>query len=335
MLVQTVISYMVQAILIALFGLYLIIPGLLYRLGFKYPERIHSKFRAANLLMAVSFFVAEFSHLLQAPGVLERKFMRMLADMQIMQYTIMAYGVVAALGMFGQKTSFLTASQLLLGGDNWRILDLAPPILSVVYLALDASNYGDPNGWQETVANLEPCKPFGPDLQQANTTAVDEAGAHLTCPQVERNVTKYIFYAYIALMVVQLVCGFMFAVLWYGAKWVSSAGEEAPLFHMHVKRHKWWYRSLPKLGLVLCILLTAAMVISVWIYRSCVDGAVDADAKQDSQWGIGQVLAPAAWVPSILDIVTWMWGCFRGRSEFFLFFQVCDGMYVTLTNVMV
>lgn len=319
---------MVQAILIALFGLYLIIPGLLYRIGFKYPERIHRNFRAANLLMAISFFVAEFSHMLQAPGLVERKFMRMLANMQIIQYTIIAYGVVAALGVFGQKTSFLTASQLILGGDDWRILDLAPPILSVVYLILDETNYGDPHGWQETVTLYHACAHYGPDILQANVMAVKEGGLKFTCPEVETKVTRTIFYAYAALMGIQLVCGIMFAICWYGTKWTSPAGED-PRFRLHVKRHKFWYRCLPKLGLVLCILLTTAMVISVWIYRFCVDNAVAADAKQDNQWGIGQVLAPAAWVPSILDIATWMYGCFRGRSECILFWYGCGGMSVT------
>lgn len=66
---QTVISYMVQTGLIALFGLYLIIPGTLAKLGFKYPEKIHRHFRAANFLMAISFFVAEVYHLSQNPGI--------------------------------------------------------------------------------------------------------------------------------------------------------------------------------------------------------------------------------------------------------------------------
>lgn len=309
---------MVQAILIALFGLYLIIPGLLYRLGFKYPERIHRNFRAANLLMAISFFVAEFSHLLQAPGLVERRFMRMLANMQIIQYTIIAYGVFAALGVFGQKTSFLTASQLVMGGDNWRILDIAPPVLSMLYLALDESNYGDPHGWQEAVIHMEPCKTPDSETEQTDVTAFQEGKFMLKCPDVQSKVAAYIFYAYAALMGIQIVCGIVFAVGWYGSKWVAPAGEE-PNFRTHIKRHKWWYRCLPKLGLVLCILLTAAMVISVWIYRFCVDGAVDDNARQDNQWGIGQVLAPAAWVPSILDIATWMYGCFRGRSGLILF----------------
>lgn len=306
--VQTVISYMMQAILIALFGLYLIIPGLLYRLGFKYPERIHRNFRAANLLMSISFFVAEFSHLIQTPGIVERDFMRMLADLQIMQYTIIAYGVVAALGVFGQKTSYLTASQLILGGDNWRILDLAPPTLSIVYLAMDESNYGDPNGWQQTVAKSCPhTYETGMRGQQAFNK--------LSCYDVQNMVSTWLFYAYAGLMGFQLICGVMFGVCWYGSKWVTPAGE-ASQFRQHIKRHKWWYRGLPKLGLVMCILLTAAMVISVWIFRFCVDKVVDKGTNQDSQWSIGQVLAPAAWVPSILDIATWMYGCFRGRGKF-------------------
>lgn len=69
LLSQTVISYMVQTALIALFGLYLIVPGTLAKLGFKYPEKIHRHFRAANFLMATSFFVAEVWHLSQSPGI--------------------------------------------------------------------------------------------------------------------------------------------------------------------------------------------------------------------------------------------------------------------------
>lgn len=60
---------MIQNGLIALFGLYLIIPGMLARLGFKYPEKIQRHFRAANFLMATSFFVAEVWHLSQSPGL--------------------------------------------------------------------------------------------------------------------------------------------------------------------------------------------------------------------------------------------------------------------------
>lgn len=315
--IGTVISYMVQALLIGLFGLYLIIPGLLYRLGFKYPEKIHRKFRYANLLIAISFFVAEFSHLLQSPGIFERDFMRMLADLQIMQYTIMAYGVVAALGVFGQKTSYLTISQLLLGGDDWRILDLAPPILSIVYLGLDAADYGDPRGWQQTVVKLDAC-PHTYAKAMDEQSALSGPDIKLSCSNLKDLVSTWVVYTYVALIGVQLVCGIMFGVCWYGSKWTSPTGK-ASEFRLHVRRHKWWYRCLPKFGLIVCILLTAAMVISVWVFRFCVDRVVDPATNQDSQWGIGQVLAPAAWLPSVLDIATWMYGCFRHRGTLLLF----------------
>lgn len=77
-------SYLIQAVLIGLFGLYLLpgVPTILSWFGVKYPEKIHRRFRAVNLLVATSFFVAEVLHLTQNPGIVERDFMRMLADLQ-------------------------------------------------------------------------------------------------------------------------------------------------------------------------------------------------------------------------------------------------------------
>lgn len=77
-------SYLIQAVLIGLFGLYLL-PGVSkigLWLGIQYPEKIHRRFRAVNLLVAASFFAAEVLHLTQNPGIVERDFMRMLADLQ-------------------------------------------------------------------------------------------------------------------------------------------------------------------------------------------------------------------------------------------------------------
>lgn len=228
--------------------------------------------------------------------------------------TIIAYGVVAALGVFGQKTSYLTASQLVMGGDNWRILDLAPPILSIVYLGLDASDYGDPRGWQSIVVGLGNCTSNYED--EMNTQdAVDGKGVKLSCSGLKKLASTWLLYTYVALIGVQIVCGIVFAICWYGSKWTSSAGK-ASEFRLHVRRHKWWYRILPKVGLAINILLTIAMVISIWIFRFCVDRVVDLASNQDSQWSIGQVLAPAAWIPSVLDIATWMYGCFRRRCKF-------------------
>ncbi|KAJ4408399.1 hypothetical protein N0V82_009718 [Gnomoniopsis sp. IMI 355080] len=304
---QTVISYMVQTGLIALFGLYYIIPGMLARLGFKYPEKIHHHFRAANFLMATSFFVAEVWHLSQSPGIVSYKqswarapltrrtsetdFMRMLAQLQTIQYTVITFGIVAALGAFGETTSYLSISQLLMGGDNLRIIDLLTPLFPIVYLILDGTNYADPGSWQQDVADA--C----PDTYNANeglaSQDADLTGLHVSCVDLEHLMSDVLFFrTYIVIMVLQVLYGIVFAMFWYGSQ--CFAPSENGL-RRHVKRHQKWYRMVPKIGLAVCVLLTAALVLGLWLYRTCVDKVED--YQEDNQWSIGQVLAPAAWRP--------------------------------------
>lgn len=82
--------------------------------------------------------------------------MRMLAELQTIQYTVITYGIVAALGAFGETTSYLSVGQLLIGGDHLRIIDLLTPCFSIAYLILDGTNYGDPGSWQQDVADACP-----------------------------------------------------------------------------------------------------------------------------------------------------------------------------------
>lgn len=300
---------MIQTGLIALFGIYLVIPGLLAKLGFKYPKKIHRHFRAANFLMATSFFVAEVWHLSQSPGIVETDFMRMLAELQTIQYTVITYGVVAALGAFGERTSSLSIGQLLSGGDSLRIIDLSTPLFPIAYLILDGSNYGDPGSWQQALANA--C----PDTYNANEgLAAQDAGIsgiQISCVELKTLMSDVLFrYSYSIIMGLQLLCGFVFGMLWYGSRCFVASDNG---LRAHVKRYKWWYRMVLKAGLTICILLTAALVLGLWLYRTCVDKVVD--YREDNQWSIGQVLAPAAWVPSILDIAKWMYGCFRYRGR--------------------
>lgn len=115
---------------------------------------------------------------------------------------------------------------------------------------------------------------------------------------------------YIVVMALQVLYGTIFVMFWYGSGCFAPSEHG---FRAHVKRHKKWYRMVPKVGLAVCIFLTGALVLGLWLYRTCVDKVED--YREDNQWSIGQVLAPAAWVPSILDIATWMYGCFRYRSR--------------------
>lgn len=241
--------------------------------------------------------------------VSETQFMRMLAQLQTIQYTVITYGIVAALGAFGATTSYLSICQLLRGGDSLRIIDLIPPLFSIAYLVLDGSSYGDQGSWKQDVANACPVT-YNANEGLANQDAGIQ-GYEISCVDLQHLMSDVLFVrTYIVIMALQLVYGIIFAMLWYGSRCVASSENG---FRAHVKRHKQWYRIIPKIGLAICILLTAALILGLWLYRTCVDKVED--DREDSEWGIGQVLAPAAWVPSILDIAKWMYGCFRYRGR--------------------
>lgn len=233
----------------------------------------------------------------------------MLAQLQTVQYTVITYGIVAALGAFGETTSYLSISQLLVGSDSLRIIDLLTPLFPIAYLILDGTNYGDPGSWQQDVANA--C----PDTYNANEGLASQdaglTGFQISCVDLEHLMSSVLFVrTYIVIMVLQVLYGIVFAMIWFGSRcFVPSKNG----FRRHVKRHKKWYSMVPKIGLAVCILLTAALVLGLWLYRTCVDKVED--NREDNQWSIGQVLAPAAWVPSILDIATWMYGCFRFKGR--------------------
>lgn len=322
---QTVISYMVQAGLIGLFGLYLVIPGLLGAIGFKYPQKIHRRFRAVNLLLAVSFFAAEVIHLRQSPGIAELDFMRTLADLQMVQYTVISYGMIACVGAFGNSYKTITFRELLRGGGGYRILDVIPPMLSAVYLSLDKSHYGDPGTWQEQAAAT--C-PRSADYSAGLARQDPLGGVQLSCAGVSNLAWVWLFRAYIGIMGVQALYG---AVV--GAAWVvSGRGAGEPAFQETVRRHVTLFRLPAKVGLCLCIALTACFVLAVWMERACVDTVWGID--DDDEWGVGQVLALSAWAPTALDIVTWMVRCFRKRNGMFTLKQRRHWCYgIVLTDV--
>lgn len=92
--------------------------------------------RAVNLLVATCFFIAELYHLTQGPGIVETDFMRLLAEVQMCQHTVIAYGIFASLGVLGAgagRAKTVSVWHLLAGGDNWRILDIAQPVFPVLY----------------------------------------------------------------------------------------------------------------------------------------------------------------------------------------------------------
>lgn len=240
--------------------------------------------------------------------VSETQFMRMLAQLQTILSTVITYGIVAALGVFGATTSYLSICQLLRGGDSLRIIDLITPLFSIAYLILDGSSYGNPGSWQQDVANA--C----PDTYNANEgLATQDAGIQgleISCVDLQHLMSDVLFVrTYVVTMAFQVVYGVVFAMFWYGSRCFAPSESG---FRAHVRRRKQWYRMVPKIGLAICILLTVALILGLWLYRTCVDKVED--DREDSEWGIGQVLAPAAWVPSILDIAKWMYGCFRHRG---------------------
>lgn len=224
---------------------------------------------------------------------------------RMVQYTVMAYGVLDALGLFRSRPGSLTVWQLFKGGDSWRILDILPPCLSSVYLILDMMDFGNSNHWEETVAKLCPAK-FGNRL--STNKPID--GIQLTCSGIDGLVWVWIFRLYFLVMAVQFVYGAFIAAIWVLSGLCAST-EEEPGCRSWIKRNKTGLRLPAFLGLFLCLVLTTSLVIGVWIERSCVDTA--RDNTDDNAWGVGQVLAVLAWLPSTIDILRLVYSIFKKR----------------------
>lgn len=193
-----------------------------------------------------------------------------------------------------------------------RIVNLLTPLFPIAFLILDGTNYSDPGAWQQDIATA--C----PETYDANDgLAVQDAGLdgfQISCVDLQYVMSDVLFFrTYIVIMVSQVIYSIVFAILWYASRCFASSENG---FRGHVRTHKKWYRIVPKISLAICAVLPMALVLGLWLYRTCVD-KVEGYRREDNQWSIGQVLAPAAWVSSILDIAMWMYGCARYRGRKF------------------